>query len=121
LYESAEYTQPINLGVDAGSKTIGISAPAEKEELYCAEAELRTDAADLLSARRQFRSARRNGKTRYGKPRFSIRVRPKHKGWLAPSIGHKIQTHIKTADDVHKILPAAKAVVEVAAFDIQKV
>ncbi|MDR1537454.1 MAG: RRXRR domain-containing protein, partial [Clostridiales bacterium] len=37
LYDSAEYTQPISLGVDAGSKTIGISATTEKEELYAAE------------------------------------------------------------------------------------
>jgi N6-L-threonylcarbamoyladenine synthase len=55
LYESAEYTQPISLGVDAGSKTIGISAAAKKEELYAAEAELRTDAVDLLSTKRAFR------------------------------------------------------------------
>ncbi|MDR1539437.1 MAG: RRXRR domain-containing protein, partial [Clostridiales bacterium] len=59
LYESAEYTRPINLGVDAGSKTIGISATTEKEELYAAEAELRTDIVDLLSTRRAFRRARR--------------------------------------------------------------
>jgi hypothetical protein len=45
LYESKEYTQPIALGVDAGSKTIGISATAGKEELYAAEAELRADFA----------------------------------------------------------------------------
>jgi N6-L-threonylcarbamoyladenine synthase len=43
LYDSAEYAQPISLGVDAGSKSIGISAATEKEELYAAEAELRTD------------------------------------------------------------------------------
>ncbi|MDR1537296.1 MAG: RRXRR domain-containing protein, partial [Clostridiales bacterium] len=119
LYDSAEYTRPINLGVDAGSKTIGISATTEKEELYAAEVRLRTDIVDLLSTRRAFRSARRNRKTRYRKPRFSNRVRSKHKGWLAPSIEHKIQTHIKTAGNVHKILPTAKVVVEVAAFDIQ--
>ncbi|MDR1542640.1 MAG: RRXRR domain-containing protein [Clostridiales bacterium] len=46
--------QPISLGVDAGSKAIGISAAAEKEELYAAEAELRTDIVDLLSTRRAF-------------------------------------------------------------------
>jgi hypothetical protein len=55
LYEGKEYTQPIDLGVDAGSKAIGISAAAEKEELHCAEAELRTDMVDLLSTRRAFR------------------------------------------------------------------
>ncbi|MDR1540844.1 MAG: RRXRR domain-containing protein, partial [Clostridiales bacterium] len=77
LYDSAEYTQPISLGVDAGSKTIGISATAEKEELYCAEVKLRTDIVDLLSTRRAFRRARRNRKTRCRKPRFNNRVRSK--------------------------------------------
>jgi N6-L-threonylcarbamoyladenine synthase len=121
LYDGAEYTQPISLGVDAGSKTIGISATAEKEELYAAEAELRTDIVDLLSTRRAFRSARRNRKARCRKPRFSNRVRSKLKGWLAPSIENKIHAHIKTASNVHKILPTAKIAVEVAAFDIQKI
>jgi hypothetical protein len=55
LHESKDYTQPLNLGVDAGSKTIGTSATAEKEELHCAEAELRADIVDLLSTRRAFR------------------------------------------------------------------
>jgi hypothetical protein len=56
LYEGKEYTQPVSLGVDAGSKTIGISATTEKEELYAAEVKLRTDIVDLLSTRRAFRS-----------------------------------------------------------------
>jgi hypothetical protein len=56
LYESPEYTQPVILGVDAGSKTIGISATTKKEELYAAEVKLRTDIVDLLSTRRAFRS-----------------------------------------------------------------
>ncbi|MDR1538363.1 MAG: HNH endonuclease, partial [Clostridiales bacterium] len=101
--------------------TIGISATTEKEELYAAEAELRTDIVDLLSTRRAFRRARRNRKTRYRKPRFNNRVRSKHKGWLAPSIENKIQTHIKIVSYIHKILPITKIVVEVAAFDIQKI
>ncbi|MDR1536690.1 MAG: HNH endonuclease [Clostridiales bacterium] len=121
LYDSAEYTRPISLGVDAGSKTIGISATAEKEELYAAEVKLRTDIVDLLSTRRAFRRARRNRKTRYRKPRFNNRVRSKHKGWLAPSIESKIQTHIKTVVNIHRILPITKIVVEVASFDIQKI
>ncbi|MDR1537134.1 MAG: RRXRR domain-containing protein [Clostridiales bacterium] len=120
MYDSTEYIQPIYLGVDARSKTMGISATAEKEELYAAEAELRTGIVDLLSTRRAFRSASRNGKARCRKPRFSNRIHTKHKGWLAPSIENKIQTHMKTASNVHKMLPTAKIVVEVAALDIQK-
>ncbi|MDR1537438.1 MAG: RRXRR domain-containing protein [Clostridiales bacterium] len=56
LYDSTEYTQPISLGVDAGNKTIGISAATEKKELYAAEVKLRTGIVDLLSTRRAFRS-----------------------------------------------------------------
>ena len=53
LYGSSGYTQPITLGVDAGSKTVGLSASTEKKELYSAEVELRNDITDLLATRRQ--------------------------------------------------------------------
>ncbi|MDR1538881.1 MAG: RRXRR domain-containing protein [Clostridiales bacterium] len=43
MYESAEYTQPISLGVDAGSKAIGVSATTKKEDLSAAEVKLRAD------------------------------------------------------------------------------
>ena len=41
LYETGQYVQPVTLGVDAGSKTIGISATTKSKELYSAEVELR--------------------------------------------------------------------------------
>ena len=94
LYGSAGYKQPVTLGVDAGSKHIGISATTEKHELYREEATPRNDVVDLLSARRAFRRSRRNRKTRYRAPRFNNRVHSKHKGWLAPSVEVKIQEHI---------------------------
>ena len=90
LYGSTGYKQPITLGVDAGSKHIGISATTEKHELYCEEATPRNDVVDLLSARRAFRRSRRNRKTRYRAPRFDNRVHSKHKCWLAPSVEVKI-------------------------------
>jgi N6-L-threonylcarbamoyladenine synthase len=40
---------------------------------------------------------------------------------LAPSIRQKIHTHHKAVAEVHKILPISRIVVEVAAFDIQKI
>jgi hypothetical protein len=80
LYDSTEYTRLIPLGVDAGSKTIGVSATTEKEELYAAEVELRIGAVYFLPTGRAFRSARRNRKTRCRKPRFNNRVHSKHKG-----------------------------------------
>ena len=74
---------------------------------------------ELLSTRRQNRRARRNRKTRYRKPRFMNRIHSKHKGWLAPSIEHKINTHLTVINKVHKILPVTDIIVEVAAFDTQ--
>ncbi|MGF6989967.1 hypothetical protein M2145_001833 [Lachnospiraceae bacterium PF1-21] len=120
-YESTTHTQPITLGVDAGSKTVGLSATTETEELYASETELRTDIVELLATKRQYRRSRRNRKTRYRKPRFSNRVSSKNKGWFAPSIEHKINSHLKLVADVYKILPITKLVVEVASFDIQKI
>ena len=119
MYSSTNYTQSITLGVDAGSKHIGLSATTKNKELYASDVELRNDIVDLLSARREFRSGRRNRKTRYRKARFDNRVHSKHKGWLAPSIEHKINTHITVIDKVHKILPITNIVIEVAQFDTQ--
>ena len=93
-YECKNYTQPVTLGVDAGSKTVGVSASTKEKELYSSEIALCNDIVDLLSARRQLRHSRRNRKTRYRKARFDNRVHSKHKEWLAPSIEHKIQTHL---------------------------
>ncbi|HRR51932.1 MAG TPA: RRXRR domain-containing protein [Bacteroidales bacterium] len=43
IYGSSGYKQPITLGIDAGSKFIGVSATTEKRELFSAEVELRND------------------------------------------------------------------------------
>ena len=119
VYGSSGYTQEVILGVDAGSKTIGMSASTTKEELLSAEVKPRNDVVDLLSTRREFRRARRNRKTRYRKPRFDNRVRSKHKGWLAPSVEVKIQEHITSIKRVCRILPVSKVVIETAEFDLQ--
>ena len=83
-YSSTNYTQEISLGIDAGSKHIGVSATIESKVLYEADVELRNDIVDLLSTRRQNRRTRRSHKTRYRKPRFNNRVSTKKDGWLAP-------------------------------------
>jgi N6-L-threonylcarbamoyladenine synthase len=121
LYGSSGYKQPISLGVDAGSKTVGLSATTENKELFAAEVELRDDIPKLISQKGQYRRDRRFRKTRYRKLRFLNRVHSKNKGWLAPSVEHKIKSHIKLIDLVHSLLPVTKIVVEVASFDIQKI
>lgn len=87
LYSTGETKQGAVLGVDAGSKFIGLSVTTDKQELFSAELELRNDIVDLLSTRRQNRRTRRN-RLRYRKARFLNRVKSKNKGWLAPSIEH---------------------------------
>lgn len=111
-------TQDIILGVDAGSKVIGLSATTDKKELISIELELRNDIVDLLSTRRQSRRTRRN-RLRYRKSRFLNRSKPK--GWLAPSIQHKINTHLDIVNNIHQFLPITKIIVETASFDIQKI
>lgn len=120
LFICENQTQDVTLGVDAGSKHIGLSATTKKKELYAADVELRNDIVDLLSVRRQNRRTRRN-RLRYRKPRFNNRVHSKNSGWLAPSIEQKIQTHFRIVEDIHKLLPITKIVVETASFDIQKI
>lgn len=120
MYESTTHTQPVSLGVDAGSKTIGLSATTETTVLYEAETILRNNIVDLLSTRSQNRRSRRNHKTRYRQARFSNRTHSKHKGWLAPSVQEKVDTHLTVVRKVCEILPVSKIIVEVAAFDTQK-
>ena len=120
LYATKEYTQPITLGVDAGSKHIGISASTKEKEVYAADIELRNDIVELLATRREMRKSRRNRKTRYRAPRFNNRISSKKEGWLAPSIRQKIETHLQVIERIHKILPISKIIIEVASFDAQK-
>lgn len=118
LFVCDNITQPVTLGIDAGSRHIGISASTEKKELYAADVELRNDIVELIATRRQYRRTRRS-RLRYRKPRFNNRK--KGDGWVSPSIEQKIQCHLKVVADVHKILPITKIVVETASFDMQKI
>ena len=119
LYSSKNYTQDITLGVDSGSKHIGLSATSNDKVLFESDVELRNDIVDLLSTRRENRRSRRNRKTRYRIARFDNRA--KSNKWLAPSINQKIDTHLNVIDKVYKLLPITKLIVETASFDIQKI
>ncbi len=118
-FGASNYKQEVILGVDAGSKTIGLSASTKSEELFAAEVKPRNDVVDLLSTRRQNRRGRRSRTTRYRPVRFDNRVHSKHKGWLAPSVEVKIQEHITAIKRVCALLPISKVIVETAEFDLQ--
>ena len=120
LYQSTKETQPVSLGVDAGSKHIGLAATTDKKVVYQEELIPRNDVVKLLSVRRALRRSRRNRKTRYRKARFNNRVHSKHKGWLAPSVEVKIQEHVTAIKRICQILPVSEIHVETAEFDLQR-
>lgn len=118
LFDSKEYTQPINLGIDSGYTYIGFSAVTDKEELISGEVKLLQGQKERLKEKAMYRKQRRT-RLRYRKPRFNNRFIPK--GWLAPSIQHKLDSHIRFIEKLKKLLPITNITVEVANFDIQKI
>lgn len=120
MYITPDYKQEIVLGVDAGTKHVGLSATTKSKELYASEVILRNDIVDLLSTRRELRRTRRY-KLRYRKPRFNNRVKSNRSGWIAPSVRYKIDAHIRVINNACSILPISHIVIEVAQFDTQKI
>jgi hypothetical protein len=113
--------QAVTLGVDTGSRHIGLSATTEKKELYSAQVELRDDMTKLLTARREFRRGRRGRKHNWYRPaRWANRANERGNAALPPSIKHKADSHIRAIRFVCKILPVRKIVVEIGKFDSQK-
>ena len=117
LWDCEEETQDITLGIDAGYTHVGFSAVTSDKELIAGELTLRSDIKRLLEKRRAYRRTRRSRKW-HREPRFDNRGIPK--GWLAPSIRHKLDSHIKLIEKIKKLLPITKIVIEVASFDAQK-
>ena len=93
-----EYTQKLNLGVDSGYSNIGFIA---------GEVKLLEGMKKRLLEKASYRRIRRS-RLRYRKARWNNRVKSKKKGWLAPSLKHKLDTHIKFIDYLKNILPIGK-------------
>ena len=117
-YQCLDQTQEVLLGVDAGSKHVGLSATTNKKVLFEAQVDLRIDIVKKLATRREFRRSRRNRKTRYRKPRFLNRKKTSQ--WMAPSIRQKRQAHQYWIDRICRILPVKHITVEIGKFDMQK-
>jgi len=121
-YDSTEHVQECTCKVDSGSTFVGISVTTGEKiikEVFAAEAHLRTDIVELLSARKVLRRNRRGRKTRYRKARFKNRKKPD--GWLPPSVRWKLDAHKRLIAMLHKFLPISDILVETAPFDIQKI
>lgn len=120
LYDTKNITQDVTLGIDSGYLNTGFSAITEKQELISGEVKLLQGQKERLYERASYRRLRRQ-RLRYRAPRFNNRISSKKEGWLAPSIKHKLDSHIRFIEKLQKILPISKIIVEVANFDIQKI
>lgn len=119
LSATGETKQPINLGIDSGYKRVGFSATTDQKELISGELKLRTDVSKKIQDRVMYRKTRRNHLW-HRQPRFNNRIKNKKQGWLAPSIKHKVDAHIRLIDKLKGLLPITDIIVEVAKFDTQK-
>ncbi len=117
-FETTTYTQPVTVGVDTGSQTVGIAATANREVVFQAEMCLRTDISEKLIQRRQYRRTRRSRKTRYRAARWANRRRSS--GWLPPSLRARADATVKAVRFVARILPIRQINVEIGSFDTQK-
>ena len=113
-------TQEVSLGIDSGTRHIGVSATTCKKVLLSAEGLLRHDIVDLLSTRMEQRRTRRN-RLRHRPARFNNRIKTKKDGWLPPSILNKVDFHAKLIRYVRRLLPITRIIIEIAPFDIQKI
>lgn len=119
LIATGESKQEITLGIDSGYNNVGFSAVTDTKELMVGELKLLQGMKERLLDKARYRKIRRQ-RLRYRKPRWNNRTKSKPTGWLAPSLQHKLDSHIKFIESLYKILPITKCIVEVANFDIQK-
>ena len=124
--------QPVSIKLDPGSKFTGIALvrEAEKTDLDSGEVQKNITVLNLfelahrgrqiseaLTARRQMRR-RRRGALRYRAPRFLNRGN-KGKGWLAPSLQHRVDTTVAWVSRLRRLAPVASIAQELVRFDMQ--
>lgn len=120
LYEpETKIVHDIVLGVDTGSKYVGVSCVGNNRVLYQAQVELRDDIKKKMDSRRVYRRSRRNRKTRYRKPRFLNRGNSIKKDRYCPTIVSKYYSHEREIEFCKKILPIKDIVLEAGKFDTQ--
>ena len=115
----ANQIKPCQLKLDPGSVTTGIAILQDNKLIWAAELTHRgQQIKDDLESRRSLRRSRRGRKTRYRKPRFLNRTR--EKGWLAPSLEHRVLTTTTWVKRLIKLCPINSIATELVRFDPQK-
>jgi len=111
--------EPIAIKIDPGSKTTGIVLVQGEKVIFGAELTHRGQAIKAsLESRRSLRRGRRNRHTRYRQARFLNRTRPK--GWLAPSLQHRVETTLTWVRKLIELAPISSIFQELVRFDLQQ-
>lgn len=114
--------QPLKLKLDPGSQYTGMALVREQESVDAVLnlfeiAHRGRQISEALTARRAMRR-RRRGNLRYRKPRFLNRGNKK-KGWLAPSLKHRVETTVAWVIRLQKLAPVQSIAQELVRFDTQ--
>jgi 5-methylcytosine-specific restriction endonuclease McrA len=116
--------QPVRVKIDPGSKTTGIAVVTDEDgnkpaKVLCLfELSHRgRQISEALMARRAFRRRRRGANLRYRAPRFDNRARTK--GWLAPSLQHRVDTCMSWVERLRRWAPVSAISAERVRFDTQ--
>ncbi|MGK7929376.1 MAG: RNA-guided endonuclease IscB [Spirulina sp.] len=111
-------TNGCQLKIDPGSKTTGLAILQGHRVVWGTELTHRgQQIRDALTSRQQLRRSRRNRKTRYRKPRFLNRKRPK--GWLAPSLMSRVHNILTWVNRLSRVCPISGIFQELVRFDSQ--
>ncbi|MFS8119398.1 MAG: RNA-guided endonuclease IscB, partial [Microcoleus sp.] len=111
--------ESVEIKLDPGSKTTGIALLKGKKLIFVAELSHRGQAIKAsLDARRTMRLNRRARHTRYRQARFLNRTRSK--GWLAPSLQHRVGTVLTWVNKFIRLAPVNSIAMELVRFDLQQ-
>ena len=119
LAESVTHDHTLKL--DPGSKVTGIAVlqVGTDRVVFAAELQHRGQVIKAaLDSRRALRRGRRNRKTRYRQARYLNRT--KSKGWLAPSLKHRVMTTLTWVRRLARLVPVGQLAMELVRFDLQK-
>lgn len=116
----------VRVKIDPGSKTTGMALVVEESHgnhggdvVFAAEITHRGQRVhELLERRRSVRHSRRGRKTRYRKPRFLNRTRPK--GWLPPSLESRLSNITTWTRRFMRLAPVRSISQELVRFDTQR-
>lgn len=118
--------QPLAAKFDPGSKTTGVAVVREDElkrhhALFFNILVHRGDLIrDRLKKRANYRRRRRGAHLRYRAQRSFNRIRGKKKGWLPPSLNHRVDTTVAWAKRLLRVAPITSIYFELVKFDLQK-